>query len=191
MRMTVSVRIAGIAMLLSACGATLAAAAAPHLRCGSANKPATLELSTGVATWGLKGPGGVGPYAVVVTSPPSGWAPNQGGAEWVGPTADGGESAPAGKFTYKIRMNSGNCATPGTVTLSGFIAGDNGANVYVDGTLVSSTADYPYGFEAPNPISFSNIPFPSTGLHTVQIVVQNQAQWTGALLQAVLTRSLP
>jgi hypothetical protein len=191
MRITSSVRIAGIVVILSACGATLAAATEPHLRCGNSNKPATLDLSTGVATWTLKGPGGVGPYAVVVTSLPEGWAPNQGGADWVGPTADGDYSAPKGNYTYERKMSAGNCTTPGTVTLSGFIAGDNGATIYVDGNIVSATSNYPYGFRSPNPIPFSNISFPSTGVHVLKIVVRNEAIYTGTLLQAVLTRALP
>jgi hypothetical protein len=186
-----SVRVAAIAAILFIGGATLVRAAPHGLGCAKGGKPTTLDLSTGVATWALRGPGGVGPYAVVVTAPPVGWVPNQGGAQWVAPTADGDESAPAGRYVYRVKVNAHNCSHPGSVTLSGFIAADNGAEVRIDDNVVSSTVNYPYGFKSPNPTSFSKIPFPASGVHTVKIVMKNQAQWTGTLVKAVLTRTKP
>ncbi len=94
---------------------------------------------------------------------------NPGGSRWIGPS-NFTATAPPGNYTYETTFNLTNFL-PGTATINGSWAADNGAEMYLNGTLVNTLVLNTFSaftaFTIPQGSNFI------AGVNTLRIIVIN------------------
>ena len=167
--------------------------------------PAAAAPITSLYSTGLGAPGAADPHYALVSAPggyntafvvagnskfpfdaywaANGYTPAPGApaSGWIAPTADVNTTHPDGYYTYRTTFSLSGF-NPATAAITGFLAADNAADVYLNGALVAHV--YAAGGYTFTPTSFSQQAFSinkgfGAGQNTLDFVVYNEVQATG------------
>jgi hypothetical protein len=156
------------------------------------NDSPRIAIHTGSVPWRVTTPSSPYPVAATPVSPlPStlpGWA-SEPPAIWVGPPG-AGINSPAGNYTYELEFYVPNCVIPSTITLSGEMAADNSARVYLDSNPAVIHARPQPAYYVPGTL-FSTAPITGAGVHKLRVVVNNLGGYTGLLFRGFITVACP
>lgn len=145
-------------------------------RCLPVCEDFSLDISTGVSAWEVKGPGTSTVFNTATLSQPyPGWAPAQPGSLWVRPGADETQ----GDYTYKLNFKL--CSGFRNPDLNlGLLADNKIMSVSLNGNSLPFVPALPAGnhFNI-TPILCSNNQFFKTGINELIIVVKNDGGPTG------------
>jgi hypothetical protein len=153
----------------------------------------SFPIHTGLAPWKLIS----GPTSLI--SSPHGFWHSVPGAQWIGPSSTAGSSAPAGTYTYQLKIVMQKCLIPSSITIKGQYWGDDEAYMTVSGASGTATpARKPpgggWGFQTANAGNFSfTTPMSNAGGVVVLTVrVPNApggANPTGLLVHGLVTQA--
>jgi PEP-CTERM motif len=133
-------------------------------------------------------PSGVPVGGQALTLIDSGWVAAPAGTQWINPFGDT-ENAPAGYYDYRTTFSLTGL-DPGTASLSGYWAADNGASILLNGSAAVGTGTIipsPYGFK--NLTAFTITGGFQPGLNTLDFVVYNESGETGLVAEITGTAS--
>lgn len=195
----------GLATTLLAAGASARPAFAQHpaepgflcvvrLPCCSctSNESPRIAIHTGTVPWRVTTPSSPYPLPANPVSPlPGPWTAALPPATWVGPPGANTTSPAPGNYTYEMQFYVPNCVIPSTITISGQMAADNSARVYIDAnpTVLLFLPHPAYGAGAVG--TFTTPPITGTGVHTLKVVVNNIGAQTGLLLRGYVNIACP
>jgi len=157
----------------------------PCCRCVDGRQQ-VIGIDTRTAPWTVALPNSI-TYQPVVPINDVAWAPVPP-AGWVGPP--GGPTA-EGNYTYRLRFYvPPDCIIPSRITVSGRVAADNSATVYLDGSQIAVQSTPTHGFLPGNIISFAE-PVAVSGTHSLTVVVHNWSNVTGVIVQGAINMACP
>lgn len=150
-----------------------------QLPCCSSGTVNIINIDTGSAPWRVMPPAQTWYQPVVVPAPNAAWAPLPQ-ASWVRP-APATSAFALGNYTYALALNVPACSQGRTISITGNVAADNTASVFLDtptmaGTtpIVSQTTPT-HGFLPANVTPFTtSISSASAGTYVLRVVVTNQ-----------------
>lgn len=147
----------------------------------------TVTIDTRAAPWRVALPG-TSSFQPVAPAANAAWAPVPP-ADWVGPP---GAPTAIGDYTYRLRFwFSPTCLIPVRIAATGRVGADNRAQVLLDGQpLASSQGTINYGFLPGNITPFAGA-VAGGGLHSLTVIVHNEHNVTGMIVQGVVTLHCP
>jgi hypothetical protein len=163
--------------------------------CECLGKVTTLNLSTGQGSpidpiWKLNG------NAAAYTTPPfSGWLlpsnPLLTPAKWIQPVPSPtpSNSVGPGIYKYTVQFHTPLCVIPNSASLDVYFAADNGAKVFLDSLLITTTLCQGTCFKGPQaPVHFTAAVTAGTS-HTLEFELTNDSPpASGLIVNAKLTR---
>ncbi|WP_218510008.1 hypothetical protein [Variovorax sp. dw_308] len=164
--------------------------------CKCVGETASLDLSTGVATWIYKGSAAptITPYQYWTTEVATNKTIDTGSvASWI--NINNTNSAPQGNYQYTLDFNLPDCVIGSTINIEGVFSADNDASVYLDNvnaasllgrTSVGQTANY--GFMNGHGGVFNKTVVLSPGNHKLIAVVYNDGSFSGFQMKSKMTR---
>lgn len=185
----------GVAVLWSASlvGSVQAAAGVPpgkvvDIRCCNCigGKVEPITISTGAASWEVAVPGSSSYIGASLATVNPGWTATLPGSVWIAPSSSP-SSAPAGVYTFRLRLRVPDCVIPGRVVISGRFAADNAGQVLVDGNPIASSGGViNQGFKTAAITSFTHVGL-SAGFHELTVNVNNIGGVVGLLMESSIT----
>lgn len=141
----------------------------------------TIPIHTGVAQWRVTPPTTQLAQTVMPASN-SGWTASLPPASWVTSSVDSEEE---GNYSYELQFYVSRCVIPSEIKVSGEFAADNSAKMYLDGTLIGTTA----GFTSSQVAPFAGVVPPAAfGVHTLRADLFNGAPGVKAGPSGLLVR---
>lgn len=127
-----------------------------------------IPIHTGTAQWRVTPPTTT-LAQIVIPASNSGWTASLPPASWVTSSTASEEE---GDHAFELQFYVSKCVIPSEIRISGQFAADNSAKMYLDGTLIGSTA----GFNTAQVAPFGGVvPSSSIGVHTLRAVLYNGA----------------